>query len=847
MAATSPRTDSSQPGGPLDSASHHARADSRYAPQDDRALYAGGNPERTTSQRRRASAQNPESLDYRQILPAAPEVPQSSRTVPSTSYKEQYVSGEMHPARGPASDRSRSFAARAGMIPDEVDIQQPQSAIIEPQVATDRRGSRRGSIKQTATAGHSQVQAPVSPSYLPSTTNNTRTGQKDALSVNTRQEQRPPRLDTNAGSHNTSVPVGQSPSSVPARSATLKSPSRQTNEWAADRSPLQRLEVKLNDISKEEKRARVELAEQRLREAQGRTGARRASQPTGAPIRQVSTSKRAVSGPMADRRSTVAAVNEDATKSAGRETLYDRPPRRDQQYADNRRSQQNAGVSAIPNRTSSQRQSAASGIPSGRRRSTGQGQGDDRGVRFHHDLEDAGPAGSPAGSPAQLSRDGDSSTGAAITLPKSTRQQVLTRQGDLDYQGGSKEHIDLTPDPVPGHAVRSKQEGHKYQIPPQTAAGIETRKQVGFGSRLDERTDVPTHQHPHLSTILHHGRNRNSPGALQPPLSRHLSEWRAGGVARLTLADLQPAAAQSKADKKNTWWEKSNAAGSRKNRPDEYEPDNDTYDGYLEDQNFPTAFDPPLLLKCGPMIRYTGMRCEKFEQPNAIERETWRGSVMIVTSDEASSYDTVPSLRLFHQPMQLLPPPPPHFEGEEGEELEAEYVDPIGGLPRISRTGGTIYVKPVEDLEEGKDVSRIENDDGLYEETRTANVPTSYGKADELLGRSPHSPHPRNRAAQREGRQAGRYREVHGVRLHAERGVTFWRFNLEVELGDHQQRIAYRINRGASVGFWVPARGQSMNLMFHSCNGFSLSVEYVASCLGFLQLTQWQFERVLGP
>ena len=198
---------------------------------------------------------------------------------------------------------------------------------------------------------------------------------------------------------------------------------------------------------------------------------------------------------------------------------------------------------------------------------------------------------------------------------------------------------------------------------------------------------------------------------------------------------------------------------------------------------------------------------------------------MIVTADDRSTYDPAPTLRLFHQPMQLLPTPPPHFEEEEGEGLEAEYVDPIGGLPKISRTGGTVYVKPVEDLEEGKDVSRIEDDDGLYEETRTANVPTSYGKADELLGRSPHSPHPRNQAARKEGRQVGRYREVKGVRLHAERGVTFWRFNLEVELGEHQQRIAYRINRGASVGFWVPARGRSMNIMFHSCNGFSLSVK----------------------
>ncbi|KZF25922.1 hypothetical protein L228DRAFT_206194, partial [Xylona heveae TC161] len=70
----------------------------------------------------------------------------------------------------------------------------------------------------------------------------------------------------------------------------------------------------------------------------------------------------------------------------------------------------------------------------------------------------------------------------------------------------------------------------------------------------------------------------------------------------------------------------------------------------------------------------------------------------------------------------------------------------------------------------------------------------------------------------------GKFRDVKAHRLHTERGVTFWRFNIEVELGEKQARIAYRINRGPAIGFWVPAHGQTMNIMFHSCNGFSSSV-----------------------
>ena len=198
---------------------------------------------------------------------------------------------------------------------------------------------------------------------------------------------------------------------------------------------------------------------------------------------------------------------------------------------------------------------------------------------------------------------------------------------------------------------------------------------------------------------------------------------------------------------------------------------------------------------------------------------------MIVTSDADSSYSTTPTLRLFHQPMNLLPPPPQQVQGDDGDRLPSEYVDPIAGLPKMSRTGRTVYVKPVEDLEEGVDVSRIENDEGLYEEMRTANVPSAYGEADEFPGRSPLSNAEKGRAAMQDWQRSGRFREINGVRLHTERGITFWRFKLEVELGEKQARIAYRINRASSIGFWVPARGQTMNMMFHSCNGFSLGVE----------------------
>ena len=198
---------------------------------------------------------------------------------------------------------------------------------------------------------------------------------------------------------------------------------------------------------------------------------------------------------------------------------------------------------------------------------------------------------------------------------------------------------------------------------------------------------------------------------------------------------------------------------------------------------------------------------------------------MIVTVDARSQYSPTPTLRLFPEPMDILPPPPQEINGDSGHSLPPEYVDPIAGLPKLTRTGATVYVKPAEDLEQEVDLSRIETDDGLFEETRTANVPTSYGLPSPRLSQNAQSSSS-NSTTQRRARGAGvQGQSVRGVRLHAERGVTFWRFNLEVELTPKQSRIGYSINNASSIGFWVPARGQSMNVMFHSCNGFSMSVK----------------------
>lgn len=219
-------------------------------------------------------------------------------------------------------------------------------------------------------------------------------------------------------------------------------------------------------------------------------------------------------------------------------------------------------------------------------------------------------------------------------------------------------------------------------------------------------------------------------------------------------------------------------------------------------------------MKCGPLLRYCGMRTEKLksrsiQKTNTPDREIWRGSIMIVTQDSQSSYELAPTLRLFVQPVDLMPPPPDHVKGED---LAPEYIDPLAGLTKVGRDGRTLYIRPVDHLEEGVDLSQEESDEGLFEMHKSP--------LDGVGDQKPVVAKP-----QYDGERAGKYKDVRGFRLHAEHGVTFWRFNIEVELRDKQQRIAYRINRGPATAFWVPAKHESMNIMFYSCNGFSHDID----------------------
>ena len=871
---------------------------------------------RTTSRKRKPSGSGTarsaidpsyDTTDY-SYPPAAPEVP----TAPPLSYRSPAVNAVSHSDSSSASPFTGSFAQRAALLTGRSIPANPANDDFDPvDIPEPTKPERRTSLNRPIGGLYNEIQQHRRDSYP--------TSAKTATSPNVLSFPSSPRDSKiqNPSAHTSrEVPSGVVPvydklppsrskehSPNPARSSRRES----QDQWASDRSPLQRLEAKMSDMSKSEKRARVEMAEQRLRASQA------AAQSTSpkAPDSAQDQSPRALP-PQGSTRSPV-----------GRNTVQ--APER---ASSNRPASQSRTSDRIPN---SGRSSNKVSTPDTR---------NERGVRFN-DLDtsngdfadtrrlDRGlpPTSTPSPDSAQgIAPDkkvpDHSTRSSAKNVPPKQQKLYVNRM----QPGAARPSPESARGPPGSSQAQDPSNFSKSSAKAgasQTAAGVSARQRVGFDSDVLQPAAVTKEHGHHLQHLIH--RSKPAHGQFQPAESKRkrFDEWRQGEVARLLTEDFE-----DKPVEKNPWWEKSASNSRRRSQrgtvrtddpyedgsgkfessflsdrqaaeishveatsPRQYVVDSDAserkkglrhiHDGLsnirpssersesadlpltysyscpsLAEHNalhadhicepyvskeltmsmrsirirpVPTvaSFSPPLYLKCGPLLRYTGMKRDRLQSsgragPQSSERETWRGSVMIVTTDASSNYETAPTLRLYPEPMEKMPPPQEQkMEGENADELPPHFMDPVAGLPKLSRTGKTIYVKPVDDLEPGKDHSRFEaNDDGLFEDFRSAAVPTAYGTPEYRPGQNGNpSRNTRPKTKPKLGQK------IRGVRLHAERGVTFWRFNLEVELQSQETRIAYSINNGPATGFWIPGRGQTMNTMFHSCNGFSLSVK----------------------
>lgn len=581
----------------------------------------------------------------------------------------------------------------------------------------------------------------------------------------------------------------------------------------SDRSPLQNLEARLGDISKEEKRARVEEAEERARQRMSL-----GSSSTTAPGRSRSQTVQRKPLP----QGTVLHERRDSLglrEAAGLLTSPVAAP---------------TGHDKIIRRSSSPGQSMANSNaarPSPRTQSSSFASVRTRGGDYGHDASLTGGAAAAAVNAYQAVRRQRydhslpqqatfqaSNTSLDISNPKETNMSQEEQSKDSSTDDRESMHQDNT-----NQAARNGNKGSmkrslsariaskfgsktnrivasaavttigtqepSSEQPPLIETGPIAREAVDFGIQdLNEealgRHKSSNQQRIRFSDVVQHYDHPER--RYQAP--RHLEEWKTAATAVLQGDDLDLSSTEEGGrPSRNTERSRGRRLGSMNNS--------------YQDQAR-TTFRPALSLKCGPLLRYAGMS-------RAAGREFWRGTVMVVTEDSTSMYKPVPTLKLYRQDMDLLPPPPLGIDGETGQQLAPEYIDPLAGQPTTSRTGQTLYVRPVHHLPAETDLSRTETDEGLFEHNQPLEDFAQNG----------------NRARKPDGMSMGRFREVQGFRLHAERGVTFWRFNIHVELTSQQTRVAYCINNGPSIGFWVPAKNQMMNVIFHSCNGFSMDID----------------------
>ncbi|KAL1311630.1 hypothetical protein AAFC00_001740 [Neodothiora populina] len=567
-----------------------------------------------------------------------------------------------------------------------------------------------------------------------------------------------------------------------------------------DRSPLQKLEGTLDDISKEEKRARMEKAEHRARERRLERATAEANQSRRMDhqVRTPMDSSKVKHRPPQDSQYAPleGPISSSTQVPAGQDPRIVDANHRFRRASDALR-MQNRGTAADEVEPRAQE---PAGVPPQTVNKSGTYDGS-RGVPSanYHQI---GRGGSIAQSAVMPSRSG--------VVNDNSRKSLEHSEATVDRSTSRRLQKRLLPETHTSQSTHGRNHASPSNVHPDYKNLTNSDESAGMheGFSPVARHALPAadprgHTHhvssPHPAISQGHMRKEAS----HP--REMLNNLRRAGIAKLTLEDL--AIDDTYKSSRNSAWRNSNRGNGTA-----------SYDGSYKEEA--KSFRPPLLLKCGPLLRYTGLRQEAAANPaRSSNREIWRGSVMIVTADNRSSYEAVPTLRLFSQPMDLLAPLPTSAK-DPSQELPLDYDDPIAGQIKVSRIGNPLFVKPVDYIDEGADLSRIEDDSGLFTVNQLQDdISQGNSPADSAANRK------RSRIRPTDGEKVGKFQEVKAACLHAEQGTTFWRFNLEIELGSTQRRVAYRINNGPAIGFWVPAKGESMNIMFHSCNGFSLSVD----------------------
>jgi hypothetical protein len=212
--------------------------------------------------------------------------------------------------------------------------------------------------------------------------------------------------------------------------------------------------------------------------------------------------------------------------------------------------------------------------------------------------------------------------------------------------------------------------------------------------------------------------------------------------------------------------------------------------GESRGQDVPDSYTE-LEVKCGPLLNYRRM-----------ENETWFGSVLIVTKGGGLGGGAEP---------QLIWKTVGSSSGSEGSPSSAtEHNGKVNGSnvnqPPTEPHGtvnGVDYTSS-----QGPASIQIRNNANIGND-KANGIPGKVGDAGSIESKVP------------------------GTKLYSDALNTFWRFDLEVQMQQSEIEVAYRIpdlkfvqgTKTDKQSFFIPAVSESMRIMFHSCNGFSVGTD----------------------
>ena len=448
--------------------------------------------------------------------------------------------------------------------------------IAQPPLQNRRRSIDRAAKKANPEPLDQRLES--ASSQLPTTNGGVRIHQSTSAKL-PRQRQAVEAVDSQL---ETTAPTSESygrSTAGPVRSSTRRSSAGAADprkEWAPERAPLQKLEVKLNDISKEEKRARVEKAERRMRERQAEKERRQKDQTLhpgsdheqigGLEGREKSGSKLPlpVGVPKPNTGKSERSPRDRPVASAYVEDIDQQQLQRQQLPLGQKATTVSARSVPPGGALGSLKATADELVP---QQQTGRGVRFQSADRSDEDISDVAQEGTQRPFQSQdrpvvgtqgkrlqqKTRDRESAKGAGFSKEVPTQQQTLySSKAQPSGNNDDPAAYGGAPDPVPGSSVRSRNRAMKYEVPPQTAAGIEARQKVGFGGDPAGALAARAQRHKNRFTkMLHHG-HENDPSAIETQ-PRHIDEWRQGGTARLTAADVVSESEGPKEQK--AWWE----------------------------------------------------------------------------------------------------------------------------------------------------------------------------------------------------------------------------------------------------------------------------------------------------